>query len=121
MHGCWVELPLCNGPESFATVPETGVTFTVGGSDVRGAGFRYAATPLLNLLRASREALSRVASSMRYMNLRDWRGGLLLRCSGHHAPSSPASCCGPVFSCGVSLATTRAGRGSDDARGACPQ
>ena len=31
-------------------------------------------------------------------DLRDWRGGLLLRCSPAWA-NSPASCCGPIFDC----------------------
>jgi hypothetical protein len=40
---------------------------------------------------APRGALFRVAWTMRYTYLRDWRGGLLLRCRLDPADGSPAS------------------------------
>jgi hypothetical protein len=45
---------------------------------------------------------------MRYVDLRDWRGGLLLRCPAASERSSDDRlsriACGPIFDCALSLA-----------------
>ena len=72
-----VELPLCHGPESFAC----------------WSRFHRRRT------RVDANSLFRVALSMRYMYLRDWRGGLLLRCRRRWS-GSPASRAAHIRLCG---------------------
>src|SRR5688572_20896076 len=52
---------------------------------------------------ASLESLSRVGLPERYAYLRDWRGGLLLRCPAIALPRLSRPGHGPLLTCGASV------------------
>ena len=86
------ELPLCHGPESFADA---------------ASRHRFHRRRIPGHNRFQRGSLFRAAGRGRYADLRDWRGGLLLRCpapSEEDDRSSPARVIRPVFCCAPSIA-----------------
>jgi hypothetical protein len=103
-HGSQTELPLCHKPESFTDCRRfapwaESEAFGCRQPTSRGAHDFDRLNPNRFAIRFSEWPI-RCGTE----DLRDWRGGLLLRCSPALA-NSPASCCGPIFDCLVSLAS----------------
>jgi len=97
-HGCG------NSPSVISLRASPAVAgFHRGRNSLRSLGSRYVVSRLLDPS-SLREFAFQSGQFDAVLNLRDWRGGLLLRCSSWWS-NSPASCCGPVCGCGISLAT----------------